>query len=93
MQRRPPNRPCCLLGATLRSDDVSTHKDVVARDAQLFLRIDRDLIEREFCALTHSDETERIEFDPLPQEHMARAGTLAHLAQMLCDDLKNDSSA
>src|SRR5215471_18165484 len=59
---------------------------------QLFLRIDRDLIEREFCALTHSDETERIEFDPLPQEHMARAGTLAHLAQMLCDDLKNDSS-
>ena len=59
---------------------------------QLFLRIDRDLIEREFRALTHSDETERIEFDPLPQEHMARAGTLAHLAQMLCDDLKNDSS-
>ena len=48
--------------------------------------------ERELRALTHSDKTERIEFDPLPQEHMARAGTLAHLAQMLCDDLKNDSS-
>lgn len=56
------------------------------------LRIDRDLLEREFRALTHSDETERIEFDPLPQEHMAMAGTLAHLAQMLCDDLKSDSS-
>jgi AraC-like DNA-binding protein len=60
---------------------------------QLIIRVDRRLLEREFQALTGCDKTERIEFDPLPVENMARAGTLAHLARMLCDDLKNASSA
>jgi AraC-binding-like domain len=59
---------------------------------QLIIRIDRRLLEREFQALTGFDKTERIEFDPLPVENMARAGTLAHLAPMVCDDLKNASS-
>jgi AraC-like DNA-binding protein len=59
---------------------------------QLIIRIDRRVVEREFQALTGSDETERIEFDPLPLESMARAGTLAHFARMLCDDLKNEFS-
>lgn len=59
---------------------------------QLIIRIDRGLVEREFQALTGCDETERIEFDPLPPESMARAGTLAHFARMLCDDLKNACS-
>jgi transcriptional regulator GlxA family with amidase domain len=49
-------------------------------------------VERELQALTGYDEPERIEFDPLPLEGMARAGTLAHFAGMLCDDLKNASS-
>jgi transcriptional regulator GlxA family with amidase domain len=51
------------------------------------------LVEREFQALTGCDEIGRIEFDPLPPESMARADTLAHFARMLCDDLKNASSA
>lgn len=59
---------------------------------QLIIRIDRRLVEREFRALTGSDETAPIEFDPLPLESMARAGTLAHFARMLCDDLKQASS-
>jgi AraC-like DNA-binding protein len=59
---------------------------------QLIIRIDRRLVEREFQAWTGSDEAGRIEFDPLPLENMARAGTLAHFAGMLCDDLKNASS-
>jgi AraC-like DNA-binding protein len=59
---------------------------------QLIIRIDRRLVERELHALTGYDQAERVEFDPLPQESMARAGTLAHFAQMLCDDLKNESS-
>ena len=59
---------------------------------QMIIRIDRRLVERELQALTGYDETERIEFDPLPLESMARAGTLAHFASMLCDDLKNESS-
>jgi AraC-like DNA-binding protein len=59
---------------------------------QLIIRIDRHLVEREFQALTGSDKTGRIAFDPLPLESMARAGTLAHFARMLCDDLKNESS-
>jgi AraC-like DNA-binding protein len=59
---------------------------------QLIIRIDRRLLEREFQALTGFDKTERIEFDPLPVENMAGAGTLAHLARMVCDDLKNASS-
>jgi AraC-like DNA-binding protein len=59
---------------------------------QLIIRIDRRLVEREFRALTGYDETARIEFDPLPLESLARAGTLAHFARMLCDDLKNASS-
>jgi AraC-like DNA-binding protein len=59
---------------------------------QLIIRIDRSLVEREFQALTGYDEPQRIEFDPLPLEGMARAGTLAHFAGMLCDDLKNASS-
>jgi AraC-like DNA-binding protein len=49
-------------------------------------------VEREFQALAGYDETERIEFDPLPVESMARAHTLAHFVWMLCDDLKDASS-
>jgi AraC-like DNA-binding protein len=67
-------------------------KTWLAETRQLIIRIDRHLVEREFQALTGSDGTERIEFDPLPLESMARAGTLAHFARMLCDDLKNASS-
>jgi hypothetical protein len=59
---------------------------------QLVIRIDRGLVEREFRVLTGSDETERIEFSPLPLESMARAATLGNFARMLCDDLKNPSS-
>jgi AraC-like DNA-binding protein len=59
---------------------------------QLIIRIDRGLVEREFMALTGSDEPERIEFEPLPLDGMARAGTLGHFARMVCDDLKNASS-
>jgi AraC-like DNA-binding protein len=59
---------------------------------QLIIRIDRGLVEREFMALTHACEPERIEFDPLPPEGMVRAGTLGHLALMLCEDLKSESS-
>jgi AraC-like DNA-binding protein len=59
---------------------------------QLIIRIDRRLVEREFQALTGSDDIQRIEFDPLPLDSMARAGTLAHLARMLCDDLKSAPS-
>jgi AraC-like DNA-binding protein len=59
---------------------------------QLTIRIDRGLMEREFMTLTGSHVPERIEFDPLPQDSMARAGTLGHFARMLCVDLKNASS-
>ena len=59
---------------------------------QIVIRIDRSLVEREFRVLTGCHENERIEFDPLPLESMARAATLGHFARMLCDDLKNPSS-
>jgi AraC-like DNA-binding protein len=59
---------------------------------QLLIRIDRRLVEREFRAFTGSDETERIEFDPLPVESLAKVGTLTHCVRMLCDDLRNASS-
>jgi len=59
---------------------------------QLIKRIDRRLVERELQGLPGSDKTERIVFDPLPLENMARAGTVAHFARMLCDDLKNTTS-
>jgi AraC-like DNA-binding protein len=59
---------------------------------QLIIRIDRRLVERELQVLTGSDKTERIVFGSLPLENMARAGTLAHFAWMLCDDLKNATS-
>ena len=54
---------------------------------QLLIRIDRQLLEREFRAWTGSDKTERIEFDPSPVESMAQVGTLTHYVRMLCDDL------
>jgi AraC-like DNA-binding protein len=59
---------------------------------QLIVRIDRGLVEREFMALTGSDEPEPIEFDPLTLDGMARASTLGHFTRMLCDDLRHESS-
>ena len=59
---------------------------------QLLIRIDRQLLEREFRAWTGSDKTERIEFDPSPVESMAQVGTLTHYVRMLCDDLSSESS-
>jgi AraC-like DNA-binding protein len=59
---------------------------------QLLIRIDRHLLEREFRAWTGSDETEQIEFDPLPVEGAAKVGTLTRYVRMLCDDLRNASS-
>jgi AraC-like DNA-binding protein len=59
---------------------------------QLLIRIDRQLLEREFRAWTGSDKIEQIEFDLSPIESMAKVGTLTHCVRMLCDDLSSSSS-
>ncbi len=59
---------------------------------QLIIRIDRDVVEREFRALTNWDGALRIEFGSIALDGIPGAGTLAHLARMLCEDLKNVSS-
>lgn len=58
---------------------------------QLFFKIDKRLVEREFRAWTGNDDTS-LEFDQAPISDMARVGTLARYAQMLCDDLRHEMS-
>jgi len=54
---------------------------------QLMLRIDRQLVEREFRAWTGCDEAGRIEFDTSPIRDITKVGTLSRYVRMLCDDL------
>jgi AraC-like DNA-binding protein len=59
---------------------------------QLFLRIDRRLIEQEFRLWTGVDETVRIEFELSPICDMTKIGTLARYVRMLCEDLNDETS-
>jgi hypothetical protein len=63
-----------------------------ARTRQLFLRIDRHLIEQEFRLWTGVDKTVRIEFELSPIYDMTKIGTPARYVRMLCDDLSNETS-
>jgi AraC-like DNA-binding protein len=58
---------------------------------QLLLRIDRQVVEREFRAWT-GGEACGIEFDVSPISDMAEVSTLARYVQMVCDDLRNEAS-
>jgi len=59
---------------------------------QLFLRIDKRLVQREFRAWTGVDEAGEIEFQLSPINDMAKVGTLTRYVQMLCDDLRDEKS-
>jgi AraC-like DNA-binding protein len=54
---------------------------------QLLLRVDRQLLEREFQAWTGCEEAGDIEFDTSPIRDTVKVGTLTRYVQMLCDDL------
>ena len=59
---------------------------------QLFLRIDKCLVEREFQAWTGIDDLRDIEFDLLPVTDITQVGTLTRYVQMLCNDLREEKS-
>ena len=59
---------------------------------QLFLKIDKRLVERKFRAWTGNEEAAPLEFELAPVSEMARIGTLARYVRMLCDDVKNDAT-
>jgi AraC-like DNA-binding protein len=59
---------------------------------QLFLRIDKRLVQREFQAWTGVDEVGEIEFQLSPINDMAKVGTLTRYVRMLCDDLRDEKS-
>jgi AraC-like DNA-binding protein len=59
---------------------------------QLFLKIDKRLVERKFRAWTGNEEAMPLEFDLTPITDIARIGTLTRYVRMLCDDLKNDGA-
>jgi AraC-like DNA-binding protein len=58
---------------------------------QLVLQIDQQLVQREFCAWTGSDEAAAIKFDLPPIDTGGKASALARYVRMLCDDLGCDS--
>ena len=59
---------------------------------QLLVRIDRQLVAREFHAWTGGDDAGGIEFDVAPIDDMANVGTLVRYVRMVCDDLRSDAS-
>jgi AraC-like DNA-binding protein len=60
---------------------------------QVLLRIDRQLVEREFRAWTGVDDPSPIEFDLSPIVDIAKVSTLTRYVRMLCEDLRNEESA
>jgi AraC-like DNA-binding protein len=59
---------------------------------QLLLRIDAQLVEREFRAWSGTDEAGAIEFNMLPVDDIAKVGTLLRYVRVLCDDLRSEAS-
>ena len=59
---------------------------------QLLVRIDKQLVAREFHAWTGGDDAGGIAFDVLPIDDMAKVGTLVRYVRMVCDDLRSDAS-
>jgi hypothetical protein len=55
---------------------------------QLMIRIDRSLLEREFCAWTGRDEARPIEFDQSQAIAAETLWTLTNCVRMLCNDLR-----
>jgi AraC-like DNA-binding protein len=59
---------------------------------QLLVRIDKELVAREFHAWTGGDDAGGIEFNVRPIDDMAKVGTLVRYVRMVCDDLSCDAS-
>jgi AraC-like DNA-binding protein len=59
---------------------------------QLLVRIEKQLVEREFHAWTGADDGRDIAFDVPPIDDPAKVGTLIRYVRMVCDDLRNEAS-
>lgn len=59
---------------------------------QLLVRIEKQLVEREFRAWTAADDGRGIAFDVPPIDDVAKVGTLIRYVRMVCDDLRNEAS-
>jgi AraC-like DNA-binding protein len=59
---------------------------------QLLVRIEKQLVAREFHAWTSRDDAGGIAFDVSPIDDMAKVGTLVRYVRMVCDDLRSDAS-
>ena len=59
---------------------------------QLLVRIDRQLVAREFDAWTGVDDAGGLEFDVPSIDDAAKVGTLIRYVRMVCDDLRHEAS-